>query len=226
MKRSNMIEKLVSIAFLVSLVTLAACVPAEQARSPSLREARLGNIQRPAAEDLRLASGEISGEVTEINPSRQEIQVLADDGRRQVFSYDINRTRVVYHGADYSVDSIEAGDRIAFDSRARSGSMLDTIRIQEPVQSRTTASAPRPAPARSRPEVVEGTVERIDVSRGTFEVQPRGGDNIIVSVPYNARAADVDSFRSLRRGDRVRVEGEFVSRDNFQLLSFVSPRSR
>jgi hypothetical protein len=35
----------------------------------------------------------------------------------------------------------------------------------------------------------------------------------------------VDNFRALRRGDPVRVEGEFVNPDNLQLLSFLSPRN-
>jgi hypothetical protein len=47
-----------------------------------------------------------------------------------------------------------------------------------------------------------------------------------VSVPYNARPADVENFRALRRGDQVRVEGEFVSSESLQLLSFLSARSR
>jgi hypothetical protein len=45
-----------------------------------------------------------------------------------------------------------------------------------------------------------------------------------VSIPYNARTADVDNFRSLRRGDHVRVEGEFIKPESFQLLAFLSPR--
>lgn len=210
--------------FAVSSISLIACVPMETVRRPSLREVRLGNVQGRAAEDMRLSAGEISGEVAEINPSRQEIQVIAQDGRRQALRYEQNRTRVVYHGLDYNIDNLEAGDRIAFDSRIGSGSFAETIRIQEPVQARTGPRVASPAPARPRTEVVEGTVETVDVNRGVFDVRPRAGSMVTVSVPYNARAADVDSFRSLRRGDLVRVEGEFVNRDNFQLQSFLSPR--
>jgi hypothetical protein len=213
-------------AFAPVLVTLAACVPMETVQRPSLREVRLGNVQGRATEDIRLRPGETSGEVAEINPSRQEIHVLGEDGRRQVLRYEINRTRILYHGFDYSVDNLEAGDRIAYDRGLRSGSFIDAIRIQEPVQARSGPRVARPAPARPRADVVEGTVESIDVNRGIFDVRPRTGDPVTVSLPYNARAADVDNFRSLRRGDVVRVEGEYVNRDNLQLLSFLSPRSR
>lgn len=213
--------------FGVSVISLAGCVPVDrQVSRPSLREVRLGSVQGQAAEDMRLATGEISGEVTEINPSRQEFQVLMGDGRRQVLRYDLNRTRVIYHGFDYTTDNLEAGDRIAFDSQLGSGSFVDTVRIQEPVQSRSGSRVATTAPARPKTEVVEGTVESVDVNRGIFDVRPRTGANVMVSVPYNARAADVDSFKSLRRGDPVRVEGEYVNRDSFQLLSFLSPRGR
>ncbi|HVO93011.1 MAG TPA: hypothetical protein VMT22_09240 [Terriglobales bacterium] len=215
-----------SLFFLASAIGLTACSPMEQVRRPTLREVRLGSVQGRAAQDVPLRSGEIAGEVTGIDPSRQEIQVLVDDGRRQVLTYAFNRTRVMYHGLDYNVDNLEAGDRIAFDSRAHDGSFVDTIHILEPVQARSGPRVATPAPARPRTEVVEGTVESVDVNRGFFDLRPRAGSTVTVSVPYNARAADIDSFRSLRRGDSVRVEGEFVSRDSFQLLSFLSPRGR
>jgi len=75
-----------------------------------------------------------------------------------------------------------------------------------------------------RTDVVEGTVERINYDRGVFDIRPRSGRTVNVLIPYNARAADVDNFRSLRRGDHVRVEGEFVNPESFQLFAFLSPR--
>jgi hypothetical protein len=44
---------------------------------------------------------------------------------------------------------------------------------------------------------------------------------VTVSVPYNAKAADVENFRRLRKGDYVRVEGQFVNPDSLQLLAFL-----
>jgi hypothetical protein len=64
----------------------------------------------------------------------------------------------------------------------------------------------------------------VDHGLGVFDIRPRTGRTVTVSIPYNARAADIDSFRALRRGDPVRVEGEFVSPDSFQLLAFLSSR--
>jgi hypothetical protein len=210
---------------LASLIAFAGCVPLEPAR-PTLDEVRLGSVRGPTAEDTSLRPGETQGEVTEVNRSRQEIYVLADDGQRHTVPYDFDRTKVTYHGRDYAIDNIEAGDRIAYLPAPRGRSYVDVIRVQEPVQARSGSRLARTNPTRPRTDIVEGTVERIDPSLGVFDVLPRTGRTVTVSLPYNARQADIDSFRTLRRGDPVRLEGEFVNPDNFQLMAFLSPRER
>ena len=199
----------------------AGCMPVA---SPSLNEVRSsqGTYQLPA--DAALQPGEIRAEVIEIIPSRREIRVLTDDGRRQVLEYDVNRTRVAYHRWEYGVDQLERGDVITFQPSARDINHVDTIRIQEPVQTRPGAPLTQRTPLPPRPDVIEGTVERIQYDLGVFEVRPRTGSTVTVSLPYNAKAADVQNFRRLRRGDPVRVEGEFVNADNLQLLAFLTPR--
>jgi hypothetical protein len=210
--------------FAAAVISLVGCVPIEQVQRPSLREVRLGNVQGYATADTRLLPGEIAGEVTEVDRNRRDIIVRTDDGRRQALRYDFDRTKVVYHGYEYGIENLEAGDRIAFQLPPRSTAYVDTIRIQEPVQARSGASIARPLPPRPRTDVVEGTVERVDHSLGVFDIRPPAGRTVTVSVPYNARTADIDSFRALRRGDPVRVEGEFVNPESFQLLAFLSVR--
>jgi hypothetical protein len=196
----------------------------DYAARPTLDQVRSGNARGKIAEDTRLLAGEIAGEIDRIDRGRREIHVLADDRRPQTLEYDINRTRVVYHGWDYTVDRLEAGDRIAF-REPRRGDYIETIRVLEPVQARSGSTIAYPA-SRPRVDIVEGIVERVDVGLGTFEVLPRGGKAVTVSVPYNARPADVENFRRLRRGDQVRVEGEFINPESFQLISLAVPRSR
>jgi hypothetical protein len=216
----------VSVAALaISALLLAGCVPMQQVVRPTLDQVRSGNARGPIAEDSTLRPGEIPGEIDRIDRGRREIHVVADDGRTQVLPYDITRTRVVYHGWDYAVDHLEAGDRIAFRGFPRDVAYVDTIRVLEPVQARSTSPIARPAP-RPRLDVVEGTVERVDERLGTFEIRPRAGRMVTVSVPYNARPVDIEIFRGLRNSDEVRVEGEFVNPESFQLLSFLSPRLR
>ena len=207
------------------LVSLAGCLPVvDPVPRPTLNEVRSGTARGRITEDITLRPGEISAEVEEIDRARRELRVLTDDGRRHSLAYDPNSMKVIYHGWEYAVDHLEAGDRIAYQSAPRNTRYVDTIRIQEPVQARAGRTIARPAPPAPRRDVVEGTVERINYDLGVFDVRPSTGRTVTVSLPYNARAADVDNFRSLRRGDHVRVEGEFVNPESLQLLAFLSPR--
>ena len=195
---------------------LGACAPVNR---PTLNEARLGQGRLIGDTDLR--PGEIRGEILEIQPARQRIQVRTDDNRSRTLEYDAPTTRVLYHGREHSVQELQAGDIIAFQFRPR-GSIdyVDTIRVQEPVQARASSAVARRLPAAPRTDVVEGTIERIDHARGVFDLKQRNGAMVTVALPYNARSSDVDAFRRLRNGDYVAVEGEFINRDNFQLLAF------
>jgi hypothetical protein len=218
MIRAKIYPGLLFAAFFAAVTVLAGCVPLQSA--PTLNEVRLGQGKGRLASDMTLEPGEIRGEITQIDPGRREILVRTDDGRRQVLPYDINATRVLYHGREYPIDSLESGDIIAFRFPS-SRSYVGTVRVQEPVQARTGTTL---AGRASNSTVVEGTVERVHPNLGAFDVRSRSGRMVTVSVPYNARTADVDSFRRLRTGDYVRVEGEFVNADNMQLLAFLSPR--
>lgn len=215
---------------LSAILAFTGCVPIETVTPPirpTLDEVRLGTVRGPTVADTALRPGEIAGDVTEVNRSRQELYLIADDGQRQVVPFDYDRTRVTYHGRDYSVYNLEAGDRVVYLPSTRTRSYVDIIRIQEPGQARSNPPPARAAlPARPRTDIVEGTVDRIDPNLGVFDVTPRTGRTVTVSVPYNARQAAIDNFRTLRRGDLVRVEGEFVNSDNLQLLAFISPRER
>lgn len=162
----------------------------------------------------------------EVIPSRREIRVRTDDGRDRVMTYSANRIIVAYHGRDYTVENLQSGDIIAFQTDPRNSNDIESIRVQEPVQSRTSPapSSARPSPPSPRSNVIEGTVDRIQYDRGIFDVRTRSGEVVTVSLPYSARAVDVENFRRLRTGDSVRLEGEFINRDNVQLDSFISPR--
>jgi hypothetical protein len=207
------------------LLSLAGCVPiADPVPRPTLNDVRSGTARGQIAADLTLQPGEFPAEVVQIDRARREVRVITDDGRNRDVAYDLN-TQVIYHGWGYTVDHLEAGDRIAYTLTPRYGRYVSVIRIQEPVQARAGRTIARPVPPpQPRADVVEGTVERINYELGVFDIRPRTGRMVTVSVPYNARTADVDNFRSLRRGDHVRVEGEFVNPESFQLLAFLSPR--
>lgn len=215
MNARNHFRLFYSLALAIALAALAGCA-AEVARRPTLNEARSG--QRPQEGDTTLRAGEIRAEVAEIDPARREIRVVTENGRRDVLPFDMDYTRVTYHGFDYPPETLEAGDMIAYVPPPRTVPYVDSIRLQIPVQARAGASA---RAAAARPAVVEGVVDRIDYDRGVFDVRARSGRTVTIALPYNARGADIDDFRRLRRGDYVRIEGEFVNADNVQLMAFL-----
>ncbi len=224
MNRSNLYRLIHGFCFLAAalgLAALTACVPPPAVTQPTLSEARAG--QQPQVGDLTLAPGEIQGEVIDIDQVGHEVHVRTDDGRMAAIVYDPVYTQVTFHARDYSVANLEPGDIIAFRTVPRGSRYIDMIRVQEPVQARATAPAFARRPFPPRTDVVEGTVIRVDYHLGMFEVRPRnGGRPVMVTIPYNASGADVDSFRRLRAGDYVRLEGQFYNPDSFQLLAFLS----
>ena len=199
------------VGLLLGLSLLLGCVA-----GPTLHETRRGeSLPGP---DTTLQPGEIRAEVVQVTPNRNELQVREADNRTRVLRYDPGRTRVTYQGRDYSVDNLEAGDVIAFQTFGRDNT-VETIRVQQPVQARAVPGPVRPGASLARGEVLEGTVDRIDYDRGIFDVRTRDRGTITVALPFNARTSDVDAFRRLRNGDSVRLEGEFINRDNFQVSS-------
>ena len=153
------------LGLVMGLTLLLGCVA-----GPTLHETRRGeSVPGP---DTTLQPGEMRAEVVQVTPNRNEIQVRADDNRTRVLRYDPSRTRVTYQGRDYSVENLEAGDIIAFQTFGRD-STIDTIRVQQPVQARATSTSPRPGTGLTRGEVLEGTVDRIDYDRGIFDVRTR-----------------------------------------------------
>jgi hypothetical protein len=213
MKRFTRLQ-ISKLVFAFGLSTLFGC-----AVGPTLHETRRGeSLPGP---DMTLQPGESRAEVVQVTPNRNELQIRSEDNRTRILKYDPARTRVTYSGRDYAVENLEAGDLIAYQTQGRDG-IVDAIRVQQPVQARAAAPLPGRAPALRRGEVLEGTVDRIDYDRGIFDVRTRDRGMVSVALPFNAKTSDVDAFRRLRTGDSVRVEGEFINRDNFQVSSLTA----
>ncbi len=160
---------------------------------------------------------EIIGEVRWVDPRLREIEVRGDDGRVRSARYD-NRTRVVYRRQEYSVTNLEPGDFVAMRiQQSTSGNpYTDLIRVRQSVQERGGMTTPRDRIAR-----LDGTVEYVDSQRGLFELRDQYGKKVMVTLPYNARRSDVDRLRRLRSGDYIRVEGQFLNQDRFELAAFL-----
>src|ERR1051326_7669491 len=133
----------------IGLLGLVGCSAQIAAPPPSLAQARAG--QTPHTDDTVLAVGEIRAEVTEVDVLHRELRVIwMDGGRRDIIPYDLNYTRVIYHGYSYPVDALQPGDLVAFVPSPRAAPYIDTIRIQVPVQARVPGSPYARAPIPDR----------------------------------------------------------------------------
>jgi hypothetical protein len=207
-------KKIIVLGMIFALTGAAGC---ELAQRPTLEETRSGRAATlPPERDLR--AGEILAEVDRIDPQRREIRLREESGRALVLSYD-QATRVIYQGREYGVENLEAGDVVALRVPPRSDNYVASMRVYETVQDRLAKGTSRPPLARF--ETVEGTVENVNRERGVFDLRLRSGKVVTVTLPYNARSADVDDLRRLRRGDFVRLEGGFVNPETFQMQAFL-----
>jgi len=167
-------------------------------------------IHRPAPE---VNGEEITGEITGIDRTQNEIYLRATDGRSnpsRTVRYDAN-TQVIYQGRDYPVSALEVGDVVALQVWQRDrGNVTDLIRVQQNGRDRGAA---RPLASRQR---IEGTVEAV-ARGGVFDLRDQGGASVTVTVAPDARAAVLNQVERLRRGDYVLAEGRYVGRDRFEL---------
>lgn len=158
--------------------------------------------------------GQIVVEVQGIDQSRQEIEVLTQEGQRGPIRYDQN-TRVVYQQQQYPVTALERGDVVEMRIQQLSGGAYytDYILVRQSAGDRdgggNTASLVQ----------ASGTVQQIDYQRGWFDLQTTQG-TITVTLPYNPPGATVDAFQRLDRGDRVTVEGYRIASDRIELVRF------
>lgn len=158
---------------------------------------------------------EVSGEIQSIDTRRQEIQLQSGWGGGERIRYD-GRTQVIYQQRRYDVRDLERGDlvRVRLES-SRNTRVASTIQVEQSVRDRQNGRVG------SGVERVEGRVVRIDTRQGWFELERSWGSNLMVTLPYDPNRSLTDRFRRLRRGDRVRVEGQMLNGSRMELYRFL-----
>jgi hypothetical protein len=208
-ERPDMKKKTLLLGFLVfALVGLAGCP-------------ELGQIGLPG-DYGSLGGNDLVGEVRGIDTRARLIDLRTDAGRTLAVGYD-DATRVTYRQRDYAVSNLEPGDYVAMRARQdREGRFFtDLITVREGVQDRGGYGTGSGGGSFGRLDRIEGRVEYIDSRRGTFEMRDRGNRMVMVSLPYGAPRAVGDRFNRLREGDYVRIEGQFLNQDRFELDNFL-----
>ena len=161
------------------------------------------------------ASTQVSGTIQGVNTQSQQVGITQSNGQTVGVGYD-NQTVVLYQNQSYPVTALEMGDQVIASIRdAGNGSYYaDTIQVTQSVQNGQAGNGAQSV------QSFQGTVRQIDYQNGVFTINNGAGYEISVSMPYNPRQQDVDYFRRLARGQRVRFYGVALNSERIELRQF------
>jgi hypothetical protein len=178
----------------------------------------MGSLAEILASGAGLYGSNVSGEIRSIDTRRQEIQLSSGYSGSERIQYD-NRTEVVYQQRRYDVRDLEVGDYVQVQlADSRGERYAQTIYVQEGARN-DRGSTQYPGGDR-RIGQLDGTVNQIDQRQGWFELSDRYGSIVMVTLPYQANRGLSDRFQRLRRGDRVRIEGEWLNGSRMEVHRF------
>jgi hypothetical protein len=161
-------------------------------------------------------NSQVSGSISGLNTRNQQVGIQQSNGQTVTLNYD-NNTRVVYQNQNYSVSSLEYGDqvtaRIQNTNNTSSGYYTDLIEVNQSVSSNGSGVS-------GNVQTYEGTVRSLDRTNGVFQITSNNYGTFTVSMPYNPRSADINTFNNLRNGDYVRLYGVMLNNSRVELRQF------
>lgn len=172
----------------------------------------LGNVLGGVLGSPQSNGGQVSGRIAGVDQRAQQIAIQASDGQTVTLRYD-NQTAVVYQNQNYPVTALERGDQVtARVQNTNSGEYYtDLVQVDQSVSSTGGASG--------NVQSFQGTVGQVDQSNGAFRLDGSNA-SVVVTLPYNVRQSDLNTFRQLRVGDRVRLYGVILNNSRVELRQF------
>ena len=163
-------------------------------------------------------ANQVSGTVRGVDTRNGQIVLQQSNGQSVGLNYD-NQTKIVYNNQNYTVSSLENGDQVtARIQQTQNGAYYtDYVQVDQSVSS--TNSNGGVYSGNGQVQSLSGTVRRVDVANGWFEINTNNG-SLSVTMPYNPSRADVQRFQNLRQGDVVRFNGVFVNNSRVELRQF------
>ena len=158
--------------------------------------------------------GQVVAEVQAVDTNDREIDFRTEDGRYGSVAYDAN-TRVIYQGREYQPTALERGDLVVMHIEETGNGRLYTqhVEVRESVQDRGGTS--------QNASTITGRVSWVDTNAGRFGLDRDNGGVVTVSLPFDASRQTVDRFRSLRQGDQVRIEGQWLNDERVEVRRFL-----
>ncbi len=194
-------RKVLGTAMACLLMTTAAC-------------SQLGSILGGVGGAGAPQGNQLSGYVEGVDTRTQQIAIQTSNGQRVMLLFD-NQTSVVYQNQNYPVTALERGDQVTARVQSTNGGgyYTDLIQVDQSVSSSGSSTGS------GNVQSLQGTVGQIDRSNGQFRLDG-SNTSVIVSMPYNVRQSDVNTFNNLRVGDRVRFYGVFLNNSRVELRQF------
>ena len=164
-------------------------------------------------------ANQVSGTVRGVDTRNGQIVLQQPTGQSVGISYD-NQTKIVYQNQNYSVSSLENGDQVTvrIQQTQNGGYYTDYVQVDQSVSSTNGNTGVNNG--NGQVQSLSGTVRRVDVANGWFEISQNNGNVLAVTLPYNASRADVQRFQNLRQGDGVRFNGVFLNNSRVELRQF------
>ena len=177
----------------------------------------LGNVLGSVLGGQQQGNNQVSGTVRGVDTRNSQIVLQQSNGQQVGISYD-NQTKIVYNNQNYTVTSLENGDQVTvrIQQTQNGGYYTDYVQVDQSVSSSNGRGSSNGGQVQS----LQGTVRRVDVGNGWFQIQPSNGVVLTVTLPYNASRADVQRFQNLRQGDVVRFTGVYVNNERVELRQF------
>jgi hypothetical protein len=156
---------------------------------------------------------QVAGTVQGVDTRAQQIVLQLSNGQSVGLAYD-NQTQVVYQNQNYPVTALERGDRVTarVQSTNNGAYYTDLVQVDQSVSSSTNSSG--------NVQSFQGTVRQVDRANGLFSLSVSNYGTLTVSMPYNPRRSDVDTFQNLRPGQSVRLYGVLLNNSRVELREF------
>lgn len=174
----------------------------------------LGSILGSVLGGQNQQASQVSGSVRGVDTRNAQIVLQQSNGQSVSVSYD-NQTQVVYNNQNYNVTSLENGDQVtlSIQQTQNGGYYTNYVRVDQSVSTSSSGG-------NGLVQSLQGTVRRVDVNQGWFELMPNNNVVLTVTMPYNASRADQQRFQNLRNGDVVRFTGTYLNNSRVELRQF------
>ena len=173
----------------------------------------LGNVLGSVLVGGQQQPSQVSGSIRGVDTRNGQIVLQQSNGQSVSVGYD-NQTQVVYNNQNYNVNSLENGDQVTLtiQQTQNGGYYTNYVRVDQSVSSSSNGNA--------QVQSLQGTVRRVDINNGWFELMPNNNVVLTVTMPYNASRADQQRFQNLRNGDVVRFTGTYLNNSRVELRQF------